>query len=551
MTTTDKIDTAEVDVLVLGGGMAGHRAALSAAQAGATVGHAFLARGASSYMICANVPLGCIDPRDNEEIYAQDMIKGGYGLNDRILVEAMANNAIPSFHDLVALGVSFVREGDGYAQRLLAGNSYPRGVYTSGGGMGKVIVDQLSSAAVQRGVRLWSGTYVVGLMRRDGAVVGALLADHRKERFIAVRAKAVVMAMGGVGKLYEASTYPTDVSADSYAIALEAGASLIDMEFVQFEPTVTVYPEGARGMEMPTAMLGDGAQLLNAHGERFMFRHNPQNGERLIEKAKMSFFIQQEIDEGRGLPDGTVFFNTLTVPAERLESYVSHCRRLRNAGLEPTKEMPRVRPAAHSQMGGVAIDADGFTGVPGLYACGETSGGVHGASRMAGNSGAETLVMGWVVGRAAAVASQRMTAASVEVPPLIAPLLEDLSSNGALADGDAGLREEAGSIMAQKAGLYRDEANLAQGSASIHELQRRARGLPGKTFRQALDARTTRNMLKVADVILRAAQLRTESRGAHRRTEFPSQNDEQWLKHISFRSAGEGAAVVSEIIPIR
>ena len=245
----------------------------------------------------------------------------------------MAKNAIASFHDLVALGISFVREGDGYAQRFLAGNSYPRGVYTSAGGMGKVIVDQLSSVAAERSVRRWSGTYVVGLLRHDGVVVGALLADHRKERFIAVHAKTVVMAMGGIGKLYQASTYPTDVSADSDAIALEAGGSLIDMEFVQFEPTVTVYPEGARGMEMPTAMLGDGAQLLNANGERFMFRHNPQNGERLIEKAKMSFFIQQEIDEGRGLPDGTVHFNTSTVPVERLESYVSHCKRLRNSGL--------------------------------------------------------------------------------------------------------------------------------------------------------------------------------------------------------------------------
>ncbi len=551
MATTDKIDTAEVDVLILGGGMAGHRAALSAAQTGASVGHAFLARGASSYMICANVPLGCIDPRDNEDIYAQDMIKGGYGLNDRALVEAMAKNAIPSFHDLVALGVSFVREGDGYAQRLLAGNSYPRGVYTSAGGMGKVIVDQLSSAAVERGVHLWSGTYVVGLLRHDGAVVGALLADHRKERFIAVRAKAVVMAMGGIGKLYEASTYPNDVSADSYAIALEAGASLIDMEFVQFEPTVTVYPEGARGMEMPTAMLGDGAQLLNADGERFMFRYNPQNGERLIEKAKMSFFIQQEIDEGRGLPDGTVHFNTLTVPLERLESYVSHCKRLRNSGLEPTKEMPRVRPAAHSQMGGVAIDADGFTGVPGLYACGETSGGVHGASRMAGNSGAETLVMGWVVGRAAAVASQRMTLVPLGLSSLTEPFLEHLNRNGAVAEGVTGLREEAGSIMAQKAGLYRDDASLAEGLMSIRELQRRAGGLAGRTFRQALDGRTTRNMLKVANVILQAAQLRTESRGAHRRTEFPSQDDARWLKHISFQSTGDSGAVVSEITPIR
>ena len=323
------------------------------------------------------------------------------------------------------------------------------------------------------------------------------------------------------------------------------------MEFVQFEPTVTVYPEGARGMEMPTAMLGDGAQLLNADGERFMFRYNPENGERLIEKAKMSFFIQQEIDEGRGLPDGTVHFNTLTVPVERLESYVSHCKRLRNSGLEPTTEMPRVRPAAHSQMGGVAIDADGFTSVPGLYACGETSGGVHGASRMAGNSGAETLVMGWVVGRAAAVASQRVTLPTLALASLTEPLLGDLNSNSAVAEGATGLREEAGSIMAQKAGLYRDNAGLTQGLVSIRELQRHARGLPGETFRQALDGRTTRNMLKVADVILQAAQLRTESRGAHRRTEFPSQNDEQWLKHISFRSAGEGAAVVSEITPIR
>jgi succinate dehydrogenase/fumarate reductase flavoprotein subunit len=378
-----------------------------------------------------------------------------------------------------------------------------------------------------------------------------LLADHRKERFIAVRAKTVVMAMGGIGKLYAASTYPTDVSADSYAIALEAGARLIDMEFVQFEPTVTVFPEGARGMEMPTAMLGDGAQLLNSDGERFMFRYNPENGERLIEKAKMSLFIQQEIDEGRGLPDGTVHFNTLTVPVERLESYVSHCKRLRNSGLEPTKEMPRVRPAAHSQMGGVAIDADGFTGVPGLYACGETSGGVHGASRMAGNSGAETLVMGWVVGRAAAIASQRATLAPINPAQLTAPLLEDLGSNRDGTEGATGLREKAGSIMAQKAGLYRDAESLAEGLQWIGELQRRAERLSGMTFRQALDARTSRNMLKVAGVILQAAQQRTESRGAHRRTDFPSQSDEQWLKHISFRTTGDGTAVVSETTPIR
>jgi succinate dehydrogenase/fumarate reductase flavoprotein subunit len=526
------METKEVDVLVLGGGMAGHRAAVAAAQSGCTVGHAFLARGASSFMICANVPLGSVDPRDNPDVYAQDMVRGGYAINDRRLVDVMAANAIPSFEDLVSLGVPFVREGSGYAQRLLAGNSYPRGVYTSTGGMGPVIMDTLSKAGAAAGVQAWPASYVIGLLRDQEGVSGALMADYRKGTLWVGRAKTVVLAMGGIGRLYEASTYPADVSSDSYAIALEAGATLIDMEFVQFEPTVTVFPEGARGMEMPTAMLGDGAQLLNALGERFMFRHNPVHGERLIEKARMSFCIQQEIDEGRGLPDGTVYFNTSTVPAERLESYVSHCKRLRNSGLEPTKEMPRVRPAAHSQMGGVKIDATGFTGIPGLFACGETSGGVHGASRMAGNSGAETLIMGWVVGRAAAAAarrSQSRAASSLSTQPI----LDDLFGGRPSADDVMDVRKEAGQIMVEKAGLYRDEVKLKEGLASIRVLQSKTAELTGGSFRQAIDWRTTRNMLRVGAVILEAALSRTESRGAHRRTDFPQQDDDRWLKHVA------------------
>ena len=544
-------EAAEVDVLVLGGGMAGHRAALAAARAGSSVGHAFLARGASSYMICANVPLGCVDPRDSTEIYAEDMVKGGYGINDRRLVGAMASNAIASFEDLVALGVPFVREGNGYAQRLLAGNSFPRGVYTSTGGMGPVIMDRLSKAGAEHGIRAWSGSYVIGLLCKDGAVVGALLADYRKGTLLAVHAKTVVLAMGGIGRLYEASTYPADVSSDSYAIALEAGATLIDMEFVQFEPTVTVFPEGARGMEMPTAMLGDGARLLNASGERFMFRYNPQHGERLIEKAKMSFCIQQEIDEGRGLPDGTVYFDTTTVPVDRLESYVSHCKRLRNSGLEPTTEMPRVRPAAHSQMGGVSIDASGFTGIPGLFACGETSGGVHGASRMAGNSGAETLVMGWVVGRAAAAAA-RDTVRPAQAASSLEPLLDDLFRKRSGDEQAMSIRKEAGEIMVEKAGLYRDEQKLTDGLRQIEALQQRASELPNETFRQAIDGRTTRNMLRVAGIILQSALLRTESRGAHRRIDFPSRDDARWLKHVAFRlPRGLAAAASPELTEIR
>jgi succinate dehydrogenase/fumarate reductase flavoprotein subunit len=544
------IETIAVDVLVLGGGMAGHRAALAARREGMSVAHAYLARGASSFMICANVPLGCVDPNDSVEAYSSDMIKGGYGLNDRRLVDVMARNAIPSFDDLVDLGVPFMRDENGYAQRLLAGNSYPRGIYTSTGGMGPVIMDVLSQKADELGVRLLASSYVVTLLRDGKKVIGALLADYRKGTLTAVTAKSVVLAMGGIGRLYEASTYPSDVSADSYALALEAGATLIDMEFVQFEPVVTVHPDGCRGMEMPTAMLGDGAQLLNKDGERFMFRYNPEHGERLVEKAKMSIFIQQEIDEGRGLPDGTIYFNTTTVPSDKLESYVSHCKRLRRAGLEPTTDMPRVRPAAHSQMGGVFIDEHGFSGIPGLFACGESSGGVHGASRMAGNSGAETLVMGWVVGKAAAAAARTGAASGADVAKFVQSAASDFYRSSSGAADSAAIRREIGDLMAEKAGLYRDSPSLQAGLDRLQQLEDEARDLSANSFKVAMEARTTRNMIVVAKLILQSALTRTESRGAHRRLDFPAQDDSQWLKHVSLRPASAGTAPVIAFLPI-
>jgi succinate dehydrogenase/fumarate reductase flavoprotein subunit len=495
-------------------------------------------------MICANVPVGSVDPRDGPEPYEADMVRAGYGLNDRRLVHTLAMNALPSFEDLVALGVPFVREGDGYAQRLLAGNTYPRGVYTSGGGMGPVIMDALAGRAAELGVLTWNGHYVLSLLLDDGEVAGALLANYRTGALTAVQAGAVILAMGGIGRLYEDTTYPTDVAADSYALALEAGATLIDMEFVQFEPTVTVHPGAARGMEMPTAMLGDGATMLNANGERFMFRYNPVHGERLIEKARMSLCIQQEIDEGRGLPDGTVFFDTTVMPHDKLESYVSHCKRLRRAGLEPTAEMPRVRPAAHSMMGGVFIDENGYSGVPGLYACGEASGGTHGASRMAGNSGAETLVMGWVVGAAAGRAAGRR-----KLPGRRASLHDaavDRFGRGTRT-GAIEVKTEIRRAVSSAAALYRTDDSLREGLASLDRLAGPTGELGGKKFRELLEARTARNMLVVGRTILQGALARTESRGAHRRLDYPDQDDGRWLHHLAFRCDADGTLQLGKV----
>lgn len=250
-----EVEVIEADVLVLGGGLAGLRAAVAARRAGASVVQAFHGRGASQYIIGFNVPLGHADARDSPEIYYEDTMRGGSELNEPSLVRALAEGAIPALAELEAIGVPFARIDGKFAQRHLSGNRYPRSVFHPDG-IGKLAVEHLMAHAEAIGVQSLSGWKAVALVQDAGEVVGALLMKLNDRRLAVVRARATVLATGGVGAIYGDSTYPLDVASDSYAMAWAAGAPLIDMEFVQFEPTVVVYPEGARGMEMPTAMLG-------------------------------------------------------------------------------------------------------------------------------------------------------------------------------------------------------------------------------------------------------------------------------------------------------
>ena len=268
----------EADVLVLGGGLAGHRAAVAARAAGAAVALAYHARGASQHIIGFNVPLGDADPRDSADAYYEDMVRGGYALNERRLVRALADGAKPAFAELEALGVPFARErrqiraAPSVRQHLRALGVPPerhRQVWRWNGS---------SAIALQSACRLTPAGSAIALLRDGADVVGALLAKRNADELMAIHAGATVLATGGIGAIYADSTYPADVAADSYAFAFDAGATLIDMEFVQFEPTIVVHPQGCKGMEMPTAMLGDGAHLVNADGERFMFRYNPGHG---------------------------------------------------------------------------------------------------------------------------------------------------------------------------------------------------------------------------------------------------------------------------------
>ena len=548
-----KISIVETDVLVLGGGLAGHRAALAAAAQGARVALTFRSRGASPFVSGFNVPLDHAGSGDSPEAFFDDMVKGGYGLNDRRLVRALTQNAVAAFDELVAAGVEFETAtgklpdgGPLISQRHLSGNSVPRTVYVREG-TGRQILKSLTAGLSGQGIEVFAGLRIIGLLALDGRVIGALGWNSKSAQLTAFGAQAIVLAMGGIGRLYPDSTYPVDVCADGLGLALEAGARLIDMEFVQFEPVVTVWPEDCRGMEMPTAMLGDGVHLRNAHGKRFMEEYNPPNAERGIEKASMALFIQKEIDEGRGLPEGGVIFDTTVLPRESLESYASHCRRLRAAGVDPAVTAPIVAPAAHSLMGGVFIDENGWSGVPGLFVCGEAAGGLHGASRIAGNGSTDTIVFGGLTGRAAA------QSAAAAPRPNATFLRDSAQKRLAQAAGSPnsewsdGRKAQIRRLIGAAAGLWRSEEGL---SAALEELtaDQPEEVVPrGGTMMESVAAAEAARMRLVAETILRAALIRTESRGAHQRLDFPQTDDLNWLHHTAFSLATDGALIAQPL----
>lgn len=534
----DELDILETDVLVLGGGVAGYRAAVAAACSGARVVHAFRARGASQYIFGFNVPLAHKDSRDTPQVYADDIVRGGYGLNDPALVETLVVGARPAFEELLQIGVPFARDGERYDQLALSGNTYPRSVYHPHG-LGPLAIGKLDQRSESLGVRKLAGWKAIGLLQDEGEVVGALLFRINTGQILAVHAHAVVLATGGIGQIYADSTYPADVAADSYAMAHAAGAALIDMEFVQFEPTVVVHPEECRGLVMPTAMFGEGAQLRNARGERFMYRYNPEHGELRIEKARMAHCIMQEVAEGRGFPDGTVAFDTTVVPPHRLENHVEKLKRLRSKGFEPTREAPRVRPAAHSHMGGVRIDRSAWTGVPGLYAAGEAAGGVHGASRLAGNGASDVFVFGGIAGREAAKAQRSPNARDWSRVHRRTTAAWDGSSRPGRGAPPEEIKREVRRILLETAGLYRDETGLEAGLRRLDALERDvAHGLEAADRKESVRALEAANMVKVGRFIVASALLRRESRGAHQRTDFPGSEPEAGRRHVEIRADG-------------
>ncbi|HZU61109.1 MAG TPA: FAD-binding protein [Solirubrobacteraceae bacterium] len=540
------------DVLIIGAGLAGQRAALAAAQAGATVGIVSKVHPVRSHSVAAAGGINAaLNPEDTWESHAFDTVKGSDYLGDQDAIEIMCREAPEEILSLEHLGVTFHRDGTGHlGTRAFGGASQARTYYVAditGHAILHVLYEQLMKHHEQLDrYEEWFTTDL--LLNDDGHCVGAICRDLRDGHLELFNAKAVILATGGAGQAFEPTTNGLIVTGDGIAQAYRVGARLMDMEMVQYHPTTLA----GNGILITEGARGEGAWLLNAEGERFMERYAPNKLE-LASRDVVSQAEQTEINEGRGFPDGTVALDVTKVPRRRtleaLREIVNIGRDF--AGVDITREPIRIRPGMHYIMGGVKTNVDGETTVPGLYAAGEVACvSVHGANRLGANSLLDTLVFGRRSGDHAARRARRMP-----MPTTSATRLTDTERNIAqIVQRDSGgprvatLKHELGETMNRYLAVFREAEGLTTAQNKIRELKEQASRAviddKGTVFNQdVIGALELGYMLDVAETIVLGALERKESRGAQYRTDFLGRNDEEWLKHIDISLDGDGPTV--------
>ncbi|HEX4211825.1 MAG TPA: FAD-dependent oxidoreductase [Candidatus Dormibacteraeota bacterium] len=531
----------ETGVLIVGGGLAALCAALEARRAGAEVTIAVkgrLGRSGASAMTSAGYS-SVISEADSPALHYEDTIRGGYGLNDERLVRIMTEEAPARLRELVELGapLQFDEEGQ-LAIHPSADHTEARTVGTASH-MGLDFTQPLARAALAEGCRALERTVVIDVVTIDGEVAGAVAIDLDASELVLVEAGAVVLGTGGAGRLFAVTSNPNDVTGDGYAIALRAGAALRDMEFIQFYPWRCIVPFDRARMPIQPSTFVLGGMLRNAEGERFMQIYDPERGE-ATSRDLGARGIYDQVRSGHGVDGGVVLDVSQLTLEDWVRSNPRPARHFIDRGLDFQRERMIVSPEAHFFMGGAVIDEQGATEVPGLYAVGETAGGVHGANRLDSNALPETQVFGARSGRAAAGRLARPAAASG------ATVVRSWEERwGAAAGRDRGeapryadLRRELQRVMWENLGIVRDAARLAQGLDRVHALRGEVGELRSAGARELAEQAQLENSLLVAEASMTAASLRTESRGAHYREDFPEREDARWRRVVALRLEG-------------
>jgi succinate dehydrogenase / fumarate reductase, flavoprotein subunit len=536
------------DVLVIGAGLAGQRAALAAAELGVSVGILSKVHPVRSHSNAAQGGINAaLNPEDSWESHAFDTVKGSDYLGDQDAIEVMCREAPEEILHLEHLGVTFHRNQEGkLGTRAFGGASAARTYYVAditGQAILHVLYEQLMkfSDSVDR-FEEWFTTKL--LLSDDGRIAGCVARNIRDGRMELFQAKTVILAMGGNGQVFNPTTNALICTGDGHALAYDVGAPLMDMEMIQYHPTTLQ----GNGLLITEGARGEGAHLYNAQGERFMEKYAPNKME-LASRDVVSRAEQTEINEGRGFPDGTVSLDITVVPRKRIHEALREIVNVGRdfAGVDITKEPIRIKPGNHYVMGGVKTDVNGLTNVPGLYAAGEVACvSVHGGNRLGANSLLDTLIFGRRSGVHAAEIARAVS--QPDVPWSVVEdeerRIQEIVARPKEGRRVSEIKAELGAIMDKHVAVFRDEAGLNEALEVVRRLKEEAKTVwvddKGTVFNQdVLGALELHFMLENAEPIVLGALERKESRGAQFRTDYPERNDEDWLKHIVVTKDGD------------
>jgi succinate dehydrogenase / fumarate reductase flavoprotein subunit len=541
------------DVLVIGAGLAGQRAALAAAEAGVSVAIVSKVHPVRSHSNAAQGGINAaLQEGDTWESHAFDTVKGSDYLGDQDAIEIMCREAPEEILHLEHLGVPFHRNEEGkLGTRAFGGASQARTYYVAditGQAIMHVLYEQLMKHSDH--VDRYEEYFTTALALDDeGNCVGAVqrnVGDGSMELF---EAKNVILATGGNGQAWRPTTNALICTGDGIAMAYRVGAPLMDMEMIQYHPTTLA----GKGFLITEGARGEGAHLLNAKGERFMETYAPNKME-LASRDVVSRAAQTEIKEGRGFPDGTVALDITVVPRKRIHEALREIVLVGRdfAGVDITREPIHIKPGNHYTMGGVKTDVHGATEIPGLYAAGEVACvSVHGGNRLGANSLLDTLIFGRRAAEHAAARTKQVevgrpsTSVLADSEALVAAIVgRERGSGRRIAE----IRQELGETMDRHVAVFRDEAGINDALETVKRLQEEARSAyiddRGAVFNQdVLGALELGFMLDNAECTCVAALHRSESRGAQYRTDFPERNDDEWLKHIDLRRDTEGPEI--------
>ncbi|HEY2825476.1 MAG TPA: fumarate reductase/succinate dehydrogenase flavoprotein subunit [Gemmatimonadales bacterium] len=582
------IERHQYDVIVIGAGGAGLRAAIEASAAGVKVAlicksllgkaHTVMAEGGAA------AAMGNVMSEDSWRAHFRDTMRGGKMHNNWRMAQIHAQEAPDRVRELEAWGALFDRTPDGRInQRPFGGHTYSRLAHV-GDRTGLEMIRVLQDKGVHSGLDVFMECTVVTVPVVDGRVAGALAYRRHTGQFVAFSAKAVVLATGGIGKAWQVTSNSWEYTGDGHTLAYEAGAELIDMEFVQFHPTGMVWPPSVRGILVTEGVRGEGGILTNSEGKRFMFDNVPDmfkgdyaeteaeadrwvNGDRkanrrppeLLTRDEVARAIMREVKAGRGTPHGGVYLNIAVkrTPEDikkKLPSMYHQFKEL--AGVDITKEAMEIGPTTHYVMGGVKVDAETQAAtVPGLFAAGEVAGGMHGANRLGGNSLSDLLVFGRRAGAGAAEFAKTRGAAPTLPDATLRSAVDAALAPFGRPNGENPFQVQADlqKSMQVNAGLVRDKEGLERALADIEKLRGRAAaaGIGGSReynpgWHTNIDLHS---LLTVAEATARAALMRTESRGGHTRFDFPKSDPAQERVQFVIKKDGNRMAVVPEPQP--